>query len=142
MSAVLAILAPIAQPTLPDINVAGELLRVLLSLAGIVVLIFAAGWIGRRQQGRPFAGGRRLRHHLHRPGPVRHRLHMRQRGLHSTDRGWPLQRQHLDRWPLWPLHRGRDVRHYRSADPHCHLPITPCVALRGCQPHAGHHTVL
>ena len=61
MSAVLAILAPIAQPTLPDINVAGELLRVLLSLAGIVVLIFAAGWVGRRLQGRQFVGGRRLR---------------------------------------------------------------------------------
>jgi flagellar protein FliO/FliZ len=61
MSAVLAILAPIAQPTLPDINVAGELLRVLLSLAGIVVLIFAAGWVGRRMQGRQFVGGRRLR---------------------------------------------------------------------------------
>ncbi|MBB6186242.1 flagellar biosynthetic protein FliO [Rhodanobacter sp. MP7CTX1] len=61
MSAVLAILAPIAQPTLPDINVAGELLRVLLSLAGIVLLIFAAGWLGRRLQGRQFVGGRRLR---------------------------------------------------------------------------------
>jgi flagellar protein FliO/FliZ len=34
---------------------------VLLSLAGIVVLIFAAGWVGRRMQGRQFVGGRRLR---------------------------------------------------------------------------------
>lgn len=61
MSAVLAILAPITQPIVPDMNVAGELLRVLLSLAGIVVLIFGAGWVGRRLQGRQFAGGRRLR---------------------------------------------------------------------------------
>jgi flagellar protein FliO/FliZ len=61
MSAVLAILAPITQPIVPDINIAGELLRVLLSLAGIVVLIFAAGWVGRRLQGRQLVGGRRLR---------------------------------------------------------------------------------
>jgi flagellar protein FliO/FliZ len=61
MSAVLAILAPITTPIVPDMNVAGELLRVLLSLAGIVVLIFGAGWVGRRLQGRQFIGGRRLR---------------------------------------------------------------------------------
>jgi len=44
-----------------EFNAGGELLRVLLSLAGIVVLIFAAGWLSRRlQQGRS-GGGRRIR---------------------------------------------------------------------------------
>jgi flagellar protein FliO/FliZ len=61
MSAVLAILAPITPPIVPDINVASELLRVLLSLAGIVALIFAAGWFTRKLQGRQLVGGRRLR---------------------------------------------------------------------------------
>ena len=45
-----------------EFNAAGELLRVLLSLAGIVVLIFAAGWLSRRmQRTRGGAGGRRIR---------------------------------------------------------------------------------
>ncbi|MHA6205510.1 flagellar biosynthetic protein FliO [Dyella soli] len=45
----------------PDINLGGELVRVLLSLLGIVVLIFAAGWLSRRLQARTVPGGRRLR---------------------------------------------------------------------------------
>jgi flagellar protein FliO/FliZ len=61
MSAVLALLAPITPPIVPDIDVASELLRVLLSLAGIVVLIFATGWVSRKLQGRQFVGGRRVR---------------------------------------------------------------------------------
>lgn len=45
----------------PDINVAGELVRVMLSLGAIVALIFAAAWLTRRLQSRQFVGGRRLR---------------------------------------------------------------------------------
>ena len=39
----------------------GELLQVVLSLAGIVALIVLAGWLGRRVQVRARPGGRRLR---------------------------------------------------------------------------------
>jgi len=46
---------------MPDINVAGELVRVVLSLGAIVALIFAASWLTRRLQSRQFVGGRRLR---------------------------------------------------------------------------------
>jgi flagellar protein FliO/FliZ len=56
-----AILARAPAASVPDINVAGELVRVLLSLGGIVALIFAAGWLTRRLQSRQFVGGRRLR---------------------------------------------------------------------------------
>ncbi len=52
---------PMAVSSTTDINVGGELLRVVLSLAGIVVLIFVAGWMSRRLQARQFTGGRRLR---------------------------------------------------------------------------------
>ena len=44
-----------------DINVGGELLRVLLSLAAVIALIFVAGWMSRRLQSRNLPGGRRLR---------------------------------------------------------------------------------
>jgi flagellar protein FliO/FliZ len=59
MIALLLARAPTAS--VPDINVTGELIRVLLSLGAIVVLIFAAGWLTRRLQARQFVGGRRLR---------------------------------------------------------------------------------
>ena len=52
---------PLAAPSAPDIDAGGELLRVVLSLAGIVLLIFVAGWMSRRLQARQFTGGRRLR---------------------------------------------------------------------------------
>jgi flagellar protein FliO/FliZ len=55
----LALALPVASA--PEINVGGELIRVLLSLAGIVLLIFAAGWLSRRLQARTSPGGRRLR---------------------------------------------------------------------------------
>jgi len=55
----LALALPVAAA--PEINVGGELLRVLLSLAGIIVLIFAAGWLSRRLQARATPGGRRMR---------------------------------------------------------------------------------
>jgi flagellar protein FliO/FliZ len=51
--------APMAS--VPDINVTGELFRVMLSLGAIVALIFAAGWLTRRLQSKQFVGGRRLR---------------------------------------------------------------------------------
>lgn len=59
MSPLLAMLAPAAA--LPDVNVGAELMRVVLSLLGIVALIFAAGWLTRRLQARQLLGGRRLR---------------------------------------------------------------------------------
>lgn len=45
----------------PDLDVGGELLRVVLSLLGIIALILAAGWMSRRMQGRTATGGRRIR---------------------------------------------------------------------------------
>jgi flagellar protein FliO/FliZ len=55
----LALALPVAAA--PEINAGGELLRVLVSLVGIVALIFAAGWFSRRLQARTSPGGRRLR---------------------------------------------------------------------------------
>ena len=58
--ALAATAAPIAAA--PDVNVGGELLRVILSLVAIIVVIIAAGWMTRRLQGRtPAGGGRRIR---------------------------------------------------------------------------------
>lgn len=53
----------LAPATLPaaDMDVGGELLRVLLSLAAVVALIFVAGWLSRRLQARSRPGGRRIR---------------------------------------------------------------------------------
>ncbi len=50
-----------SAPAAAEFNAAGELLRVVLSLAGIIVLIFAAGWFSRRMQRTRGAGGRRIR---------------------------------------------------------------------------------
>lgn len=55
-----AALAPAALPA-ADVDVGGELLRVLLSLAAVVALIFVAGWLSRRLQARSRPGGRRIR---------------------------------------------------------------------------------
>jgi flagellar protein FliO/FliZ len=55
----LAFALPVAAA--PEINVGGELVRVLLSLIAIVALIFVAGWLSRRLQARTTPGGRRLR---------------------------------------------------------------------------------
>lgn len=54
----LASAAPIAAP---DVNVGGELLRVVLSLGVIIAVILVAGWFTRRMQGRTQPGGRRIR---------------------------------------------------------------------------------
>jgi flagellar protein FliO/FliZ len=64
VTAVLAFIAPAAQAAAaaaPEINVGAELLRVVLSLAGIIALIFAAGWLSKRLQARTTPGGRRFR---------------------------------------------------------------------------------
>ncbi|RCS30605.1 flagellar biosynthetic protein FliO [Rhodanobacter denitrificans] len=53
-------MAPTALPA-ADVNVGGELLRVVLSLAAVVALIFVAGWLSRRLQVRGRPGGRRIR---------------------------------------------------------------------------------
>jgi len=42
-------------------NTGAELLRVVLSLAGIVAMIFIAGWLTRRAQARVRPGGRKIR---------------------------------------------------------------------------------
>ena len=54
----LMLAAPIAAP---DINVGGELVRVVLSLLGIIALILVAGWLSRRLQRRSGSAGRRIR---------------------------------------------------------------------------------
>jgi len=54
----LMLATPIAAP---DINVGGELVRVVLSLLGIIALILVAGWLSRRLQRRPGGTGRRIR---------------------------------------------------------------------------------
>jgi flagellar protein FliO/FliZ len=61
MSLAFSLLARAPMASVPDVNVTGELIRVVLSLGGIVALIFAAGWLTRRLQSRQFIGGRRLR---------------------------------------------------------------------------------
>lgn len=52
-----------AVPATADVvpNLGGELLRVVLSLAGIIALIMLAGWLSRRVQARSRPDGRRLR---------------------------------------------------------------------------------
>lgn len=61
MSIVAFMLARAPVAGVPDISVTGELIRVVLSLAAIIALIFAAGWLTRRLQARQLIGGRRLR---------------------------------------------------------------------------------
>ena len=50
--------APVATP---DFSAAAELVRVTLSLVGIIAMILLVGWATRRMQRRPGAGGRRIR---------------------------------------------------------------------------------
>ncbi|MBA2077203.1 flagellar biosynthetic protein FliO [Rhodanobacter sp. PCA2] len=54
------VVAALALPA-ADIDVGSELLRVLLSVAAVVAMIFVAGWLSRRMQARRGPGGRRLR---------------------------------------------------------------------------------
>jgi len=57
----LAFMLAAAPTAAPEFNAAGELVRVVLSLVGIIGLILAAGWLTRRMQRRPGAAGRRIR---------------------------------------------------------------------------------
>ena len=61
MSSMMTALARAPVASVPDINVTGELIRVMLSLGAIVALSVAAGWLTRRLQARQVGGGRRLR---------------------------------------------------------------------------------
>jgi flagellar protein FliO/FliZ len=56
----LALIASAPAIAAPDINVGGELLRVILSLVGIIVLILIAGKLSRRMRSRGGAGGRSI----------------------------------------------------------------------------------
>ena len=60
MSTLALMLAAVPAAT-PEFNAAGELVRVVLSLLGIIGLILAAGWLTRRMQRRDGVAGRRIR---------------------------------------------------------------------------------
>ena len=57
----LALMLAAAPAATPEFNAAGELVRVVLSLVGIIGLILAAGWLTRRMQRRHGVAGRRIR---------------------------------------------------------------------------------
>ncbi|MFC5436789.1 FliO/MopB family protein [Rhodanobacter umsongensis] len=57
----LALMLAAAPAAAPEFNAAGELVRVVLSLLGIIGLILAAGWLTRRMQRRHGVAGRRIR---------------------------------------------------------------------------------
>ena len=50
--------APVAAPA---VDSGAEMIRVLVSLLGVVALIFFVGWMGRRAQSRVRPGGRKIR---------------------------------------------------------------------------------
>jgi flagellar protein FliO/FliZ len=53
--------ALMAAPAAPAVDSGAELLRVLVSLMGVVALIFLVGWLSRRAQAHVRPGGRRIR---------------------------------------------------------------------------------
>jgi flagellar protein FliO/FliZ len=57
----LALMLAAAPAATPEFNAASELVRVVLSLLGIIGLILAAGWLSRRAQRRHGVAGRRIR---------------------------------------------------------------------------------
>lgn len=57
----LALMLAAAPVATSEFNAAGELVRVVLSLLGIIGLILAAGWLTRRMQRRHGVAGRRIR---------------------------------------------------------------------------------
>ncbi len=57
----MALILAAAPAATPEFDSAGELVRVILSLVGIIAMIVVAGWLTRRMQRRPGAGGRRIR---------------------------------------------------------------------------------
>jgi flagellar protein FliO/FliZ len=52
------VVAPVAAPA---VDSGAEMVRVLVSLLGVVALIFFVGWLSRRAQGRVRPGGRKIR---------------------------------------------------------------------------------
>jgi flagellar protein FliO/FliZ len=52
------VVAPVAAPA---VDSGAELVRVLVSLLGVIALIFFVGWFSRRAQGRVRPGGRKIR---------------------------------------------------------------------------------
>jgi flagellar protein FliO/FliZ len=56
----LALMFAAVPAAVPEFNAAGELVRVVLSLLGIIGLILAAGWLTRRTQRRHGVAGRRI----------------------------------------------------------------------------------
>lgn len=52
------VVAPVAAPA---VDSGAELVRVLISLLGVIALIFFVGWLSRRAQGRVRPGGRKIR---------------------------------------------------------------------------------
>ena len=50
-----------APAAAPAVDSGAELVRVLISLLGVVALIFFVGWLARRAQARVRPGGRRIR---------------------------------------------------------------------------------
>lgn len=61
MTASLHQVAASAAPSVTAAGGTGELLRVVLSLAAVVVMILAVGWLTRRMQARVRPGGQRMR---------------------------------------------------------------------------------
>ncbi|MCW8807017.1 MAG: flagellar biosynthetic protein FliO [Rhodanobacter sp.] len=57
----LALIAATPAMAAPNINVGAELLRVILSLVGIIVLILVAGWLSRRLRAHGIQSSRRIR---------------------------------------------------------------------------------
>ncbi len=57
----LALMLAAVPAATPEFNAASELVRVVLSLLGIIGLILAAGWLTRRAQRRHGVAGRRIR---------------------------------------------------------------------------------
>ncbi|QWT20583.1 flagellar biosynthetic protein FliO [Bacillus sp. NP157] len=54
--------APVAAPiAAPAVDSGAEIVRVLVSLFGVVALIFFVGWLSRRAQARIRPGGRKIR---------------------------------------------------------------------------------
>jgi flagellar protein FliO/FliZ len=54
--------APVAAPVAaPAVDSGAEMVRVLISLLGVVALIFFVGWLSRRAQVRVRPGGRKIR---------------------------------------------------------------------------------
>ena len=58
----LGLILAAAPAATPEFNAAGELMRVIFSLVGIIAIILVAGWLTRRmQRRRPGGGGSRIR---------------------------------------------------------------------------------